>query len=701
MPRLAVDGKHFLLDGKRHFLRCVTYGPFPPDSGLETSCELARIAQSGFDAIRTYRLPDRELLDEALHQGLLILPTHAWAHGCDFFEEKEIYQAAKADLLNWLASHRDHPALGAILVGNEIPSDIARWMGPARVREKIDELILAAKASAPGLPVAYASYPTTEYLEPLHADFTAFNLYLEDPQALKSYLARLHHIAGDRPVFLAEFGLDTQRHSEDFQAELLASAYRISHQEALCGCALYAWSDHWWNNDRSMDEWSFGLTRRDGSAKPALSALPETGAASGESAPKFSVIICTRNGGERLPRCLRAVRELEGPTFEIIVVNDGSSDSTRSFLDKQDSINLLHLEPTGLSGARNLGAAAATGGILAFTDDDCEVDPHWLSELARVFKSGDYAAVGGPNLSPEPENLALALTTAAPGAPTHVMLSDREAEHLPGCNLAVRREAFDQIGGFDPIFETAGDDVDFCWRLRDEKMSLGFSPAAFVWHHRRATPWRYLCQQMGYGHAEALLYKKHPARFGETGIRWEGSVYQGSALGVQTGDFLYTGPTGDAPYQSLALTRQPSRGLVPRFDKPGPRVLLTILGSLAGFLRRFTRRRHGGPGKPERPPLFTPKSAQINRVLTLTHPEGHGRHDLYAMFLSVGWQPCTENDWDLQTGEARLFAATEQVAAKSRRTRVRLHAGDRDFSLVKKHCSSAGFRIENGEPNSL
>ncbi len=701
VPRLTVDGKHFLLDGKRHFLRCVTYGPFPTDAGMDDAREFARIAEAGFDAIRTYGLPSLELLSAAAGAGLLVIPTHAWAHGCDFFAQPEIYATAKKDLVSWLASYGDHLGLGAVLVGNEIPSDMARWMGPARVREKIDELILAAKAVTPDIPVAYASFPTTEYLEPLHADFTAFNIYLEDPQALKDYLARLHHIAGDRPVFLAEFGLDTQRNPEEQQQELLASALRISHEEALCGCALYAWSDHWWNNDRSMDEWSFGLTRRDGSAKPVLENLPETSDSFSGELPKISVIICTRNGADRLPLCLKAAKALAYPDFEVIVVNDGSSDSTKDLLDRMDGIRVLHLEASGLSLARNRGAAEASGEIFAFTDDDCEVDQHWLTELARIFTTTSHAAVGGPNLSPDPDGLALALTTAAPGAPTHVMLSDREAEHLPGCNIAVRREAFERVEGFDEIFHTAGDDVDFCWKLRDEEMTLGFSPGAFVWHHRRATPWRYLKQQMGYGHAEALLFKKHPHRFGEGGIRWAGAVYQGSALGVQTGDFIYTGPAGDAPYQSLSLTRQPVRGLAACYDRPFTRVLLRVIGWLSFILRCWTRKRRGGPGRPERTPLFFPKSAPVNRLLTLAHPRGHGRHELYAMLQLGGWMDCSENDWDLQRDHTRLFAATEQVPNESRRTFIRLHASDAAFAQLKERCLRAGFRVVKGDCDQL
>ena len=66
----------------------------------------------------------------------------------------------------------------------------------------------------------------------------------------------------------------------------------------------------------------------------------------------------------------------------------------------------------------------------------------------------------------------------APGGPTHVLLSDREAEHIPGCNMAFRRACLQAVGGFDPQFRTAGDDVDICWQLQQRGWTLGFSPDA-------------------------------------------------------------------------------------------------------------------------------------------------------------------------------------------------------------------------------
>lgn len=702
MPRLAVDGKHFLLDGERCFLRAVTYGPFPEEAEMDDARELAQIAQAGFHAVRTYGLMKKDFLDLAETNGLLVIPTHTWGHGCDFIAEPKLFRKAQHDLEDWLRRYRDHPAVGAVLVGNEIPSDMARWMHPEKVIAKLDELIATVHWIAPKIPAAYASFPTTEYLEPRHADFTAFNLYLEDPEALEDYLPRLHHVAGDRPVFIAEFGLDTQRNSEEEQARLLPLAKTLCERAGLSGCTIYAWSDHWKNGGRTIDDWSFGLKRRDGGEKPAVAALGEwKSQPSPINGPKFTVIVCTRNGASRLQACLDSIRTLKYENFETLIINDGSTDGTRAFLDRHTDFKIHHLDPCGLSAARNYGGEQATGEILAFTDDDCVVDSHWLSELARAYEETDHAAIGGPNLSPPPFSLSLALTTAAPGAPTHVMLSDTLAEHLPGCHLTVRKSAFDAIGGFDPAFQTAGDDVDFCWRIRDAGMTLGFCGAAFVWHHRRATVRQYLKQQMGYGKAEALLFKKHPDRFGAYGIRWEGIVYQGNALGAQSGDVIYTGPAGSAPYQSLALTRQPERGLAAKYDCHQNRRSLAALGWLSRYLRAWIRKRNGGPGRPKNIDLPIAQSKPVSQVMTLTTESGRGRTELYRLLQLEGWEPCEENEWDLQLESSRLFAATEETSNPANRTFLKLHVTSTEFIRIRERSAQAGFELSKSETDHI
>ena len=119
-----------------------------------------------------------------------------------------------------------------------------------------------------------------------------------------------------------------------------------------------------------------------------------------------------------------------------------------------------------------------------------------------------------------------AAVAVSPGGPTHVLISDEVAEHIAGCNMAFRRDALLALGGFDPQYRAAGDDVDICWRFQDAGHTIGFSPAAIVWHFRRNTVKAYINQQRGYGKAEALVYAKHPFRFNLFGqAKWLGRIY--------------------------------------------------------------------------------------------------------------------------------------------------------------------------------
>src|SRR5207237_9747642 len=100
---------------------------------------------------------------------------------------------------------------------------------------------------------------------------------------------------------------------------------------------------------------------------------------------------------------------------------------------------------------RNVGLAAATGEVVAYTDADCYADPHWLTHLVHQLRAGDAAGVGGPNLTPEDGPLAAGVA-AAPGQPTHVLESDQVAEHVPGRNTAFRRAAPLEVQGFGPAY---------------------------------------------------------------------------------------------------------------------------------------------------------------------------------------------------------------------------------------------------------
>jgi GT2 family glycosyltransferase len=650
-------------------MAAVTYGPFPGGWPEEFDGDFARMAAAGFNAIRLFEMPGPEMLDAAGRHGLRVFGGLKWGQNADFLGEPGLLTAARVSLAGSLRGIASHPALAGVYVANEIPADLVRWMGPGRVLRAIGELIDLGRECAPHLLFAHANYPSTEYLEPENADFTAFNIYLEHADDFQAYLKRLHHIAGDRPLVVSEFGLDSRRNGLPKQADTLAWASRIAAEEETAGFTVYAWSDRWWNAGAEVTDWDFGLLDRNGNAKPALSALhpslnpqPST-----LNSRRFSVIVCTRNGRERIGACMRAIRSLRGAEHETIVVDDGSDDGTADHISHHfPEVKLLRLDPVGLSAARNAGAAAAQGEILAFTDDDCEPDNEWLARLARIYHDGRFAAAGGPNLPPIPRDQTEAVVRAAPGAPSHVMLDDEEAEHLPGCNLSVTRAAFAAVGGFDPRFRTAGDDVDFCWRLRDAGHRLGFAPGAFVWHWRRPSLRAFLSQQAGYGRAERLLIEKHPARFSPRGeARWLGFVYGGGPVRVADGSIIYHGPMGAAGYQSVLNRMLPLRGLDAGFSCWRAKAELALVNFVAPVLRAWMRNRR----------LPSLRSAvrdatSMPEGVTSTWP-GTREHHLQRL-LAEGWTPGKATDpWDLAMDDRRLLLATGHSADFSRHTLVR------------------------------
>ncbi len=669
------DGKFFRSGDARVRMMAVTYGPFPggwPDS---FESDFQRIAAAGFNAIRLFEMPDRKLLDRAWKHGLRVFGGLMWGYNADFFQRPALYSAARVTLVKALLYTADHPTLAGVYVGNEVPADLVRWMGPAKVRQAIEDLIALGRATAPDLLFAYANYPSTEFLEPENADFSAFNVYLEDPEAFRNYVKRLHHIAGDRPLVISEFGLDSRRNGPERQAEVMQWGCNISREAETAGLTLYAWSDHWWNRGAEVTDWDFGLTDREGNDKPALAAVSSSirNPQSTIRIPRFSIIICTRNGRNRIGRCLEAVRKLSPPAHEALVVDDGSDDGTADFVAERFAwVKLLRLDPCGLGAARNAGAAIATGDIIAFTDDDCEPDQEWLARLSRIYADGRFAAVGGPNLPPLPRTWREAVVCAAPGAPSHVMLDDEDAEHLPGCNLTVTREAFDAIGGFDPQFHTAGDDVDFCWRLRDGGYRLGFAPGAFVWHWRRPLLRAFIRQQLGYGMAERLLIAKHPQHFSKDGgVMWRGFVYGGGPVRATADSIIYHGPMGAAGYQSVTNRMLPLRGLPAEFNHARARLALTMLEKLVPMLRGWVRNRSLRPawrGSDKTPaPAAHPHEFAVR---------GIPREQLLKQLQARGWRPGGATDpWDVQQLDTKVLLATEEFENGDKHVLVRIWGG--------------------------
>ncbi|SHJ61539.1 Glycosyltransferase, GT2 family [Rubritalea squalenifaciens DSM 18772] len=682
--RLEVDGKFFRRGGERLFVNAVTYGPFP-DPQPDHFAELRRVADAGFNTIRLYEAPNRQLLDAAQENGLMVMAGVSWEWYRLFLggPNRTWLEEGRLNIRMALQEWGEHEAVVAFFVANEVPSDLARWMGPAQVKTALEDLIEEARRIAPWLLVGYANYPSSEYLEPGNADFTAFNIYLEERDKLAGYLPRLHHLAGDRPVLLTEFGLDTRRNAEEKQREALKWFYLEAVDAGMAGCTVFAWSDRWRIGEREEREWDFGLVRRDGSEKPALEVAGKPEGTDFEK-PRISVIICVYNGEERIGAALESLRQVDYPDYEVIVVDDGSTDGTLEVVRSFDFVKLVQANHGGLSVARNAGAAAATGEILAYTDDDCEVDRGWLHWLARGYAEHGWDALGGPNIPPEPAFEDEAVVASAPGAPSHVMLSDELAEHIPGCNLTVRKAVFEALGGFRAAYLVAGDDVDFCWRLEEGGYKIGFEGAAFVWHRRRTTFYRYLKQQWGYGKAEAILKRDHPERFrGGVSAHWRGRVYTGEPMGVSDGSVIYFGAAGLSGYQQVEVGMMPRRALYTKFKSPRAELKLRVAEWLQPRLRHWARcfytRSYGRLLKSLVPSIrlssLISENGERIRELFYHALKQDDRVELLLRFQEAGWQHAEDTSpWDLKKGDVHLLFAMLKVGPDKWKLGVRICA---------------------------
>lgn len=250
----------------------------------------------------------------------------------------------------------------------------------------------------------------------------------------------------------------------------------------------------------------------------------------------FSVIIPVCNRPHEIVRCVRSVYASRFPPtdYEVLVVDNGSTDETAREAVRAGA-RTIGLNQANRSEARNAGARVARGRWLAFTDSDCEVDPGWLAALDAAVKSlkdesGDAAAVR-PRVGAIAGRINSAPPESPPESPIEAYIDlrgwlDQEKFLAPGrrfsppfaatANLAIRREAFDAVGGFDPALADAGQDADWCWRAARAGWTLAWAPEARVVHHHRATLGDALRQAHRYGRGNAALFAKHRGAWGAT-----------------------------------------------------------------------------------------------------------------------------------------------------------------------------------------
>jgi mycofactocin glycosyltransferase len=231
--------------------------------------------------------------------------------------------------------------------------------------------------------------------------------------------------------------------------------------------------------------------------------------------PAISIVIPVFNRAAQIEACLRSLQTLDYPTdkLEIIVVDDASWDHSAAVARRFDVRLIVRPFNRGQSAARNCGAAAARGDIIAFLDSDCVARPEWLRELVPYFQDRRVAVVGGyvDNYFREKrmdryEQVCSALNMGPDAA---IGRGSNSVFYVPTCNMLVSRKVYQQAGGFDESLRV-GEDVDLCWRLMAAGHRLLYIPKGRVLHKHRSRMWPALLRRFEYGTSEALLYSRFP-----------------------------------------------------------------------------------------------------------------------------------------------------------------------------------------------
>jgi len=223
---------------------------------------------------------------------------------------------------------------------------------------------------------------------------------------------------------------------------------------------------------------------------------------------KISVIVPTYNRLELLKNQVKALlhQTISKEDYEILIVNDGSSDGTKDFLQgisrKHANLTAIHTQNGGPARARNTALGQAKGEIIAFTDDDCEVAPNWLETILAELK-GKLVGLQG-----------LTYTDKANVTPlTHQIDNETGHNSVPTCNAAYYRELLYQVGGFDESFPYPhNEDADIGWQMQ-EIGEVRFCKEMKVYHPPRVDKFSKVKKRMNILESEFTLYQKNPGLY--------------------------------------------------------------------------------------------------------------------------------------------------------------------------------------------
>ena len=620
LPPIRVRAKFFFEGDRKWFIKGVTYGPFAPDAdGRFRGRPGEGAARFRHDARTRHQSAARLSHPAALvarswraSMACACSISIPWAEHIEFLNNRQdeaadrrddprrAWRRTKATRRSSATRRQRDSVLHRALARRAAGHRVRRESHQRRARDRSAAALQLRQLSADGVSAAGATSISFR-----------FNVYLERQRDFEKYLARLQNLAEDKPLIFGEFGLDTIRKAR-------SSRWRCStwHLESVvrggaAGTIFFAWTDEWFTGGSEITDWAFGLVTRDREPKKAFDALKEylrlrgldhrAREAAAVSEGERDRVQLQRRQDAQATASSRSMRCIY-PGFEIVLVDDGSKDDSqaivRAWLERRrarfrevssDEVAAAHhgqhpearvevypvagklpgfvwiVQPNmGLSYARNAGAAAARGEVFAYTDSDCMADPDWLYYMVGTLLSGDYVGVGGPNISPPAVNWIQAAVSAAPGGPSHVLLTDVVAEHIPGCNMAFHRAGVREHRRLRHRVSQGRRRRGFLLAPADERRRHRVQPGAIVWHYRRFTLTAFRKQQEGYGEAESMLRFKHLIFFGPTGTaKWKGQIYGAPRFNwFFNRPIIYHGVFGHGPVSvDLSRAAERARGL--------------------------------------------------------------------------------------------------------------------------------------------
>jgi glycosyltransferase involved in cell wall biosynthesis len=222
------------------------------------------------------------------------------------------------------------------------------------------------------------------------------------------------------------------------------------------------------------------------------------------ASPVLSVVVPTKGRPRYLERCLHALAGADYPRdrFEVVIANDGGGTEVERIVSSAGdrlAVELVEPERTGPSAARNAGAMSSRGEFIAFTDDDCEPAPRWLTALERALERNPGAAVGGETLNGAPHNkAAVASQLVVEAVHAHFNRDPAAPRFFASFNVAFPAQPFRALGGFDERLRYA-EDREMCERWLGAGHRFTHAPGALVHHMRTLTLREFWGQHYGYG----------------------------------------------------------------------------------------------------------------------------------------------------------------------------------------------------------